>query len=129
LQLAARWGVWKRFRPIVGLQMLSTAVAILLSAWLAGRHGAISAALGGLIGIVPGIVFVILASRSKSKSAGEALVAALRAEAAKVALMIVFLWFAMRAYEHAVAASLIGSFVATVIIFSMAVLVRDPRSD
>jgi len=121
--------VWKRFRPIVGLQMLSTAVAILLSAWLAGRHGAVSAALGGLIGIVPGIVFVILASRSKSKSAGEALVAALRAEAAKVALMILFLWFAMRAYENAVAVSLIGSFVATVIIFSMAVLVRDPRSD
>lgn len=122
--------MWKRFRPIFGLQMLSTAVAILLSAWLAGRHGAISAALGGLIGIVPGLVFVFLGSRSKSKSAGEALVAALRAEAVKVALMIVFLWLAMRAYENAVAVSLIGSFLATVIVFSMAGLVRgDPRSD
>ncbi len=43
--------------------------------------------------------------------------------------MIVFLWLAMRAYENAVAVSLIGSFLATVIVFSMAVLVRDPRGD
>jgi ATP synthase protein I len=124
LQLSG-WGVWQKFRPIVGLQILSTAVATLLSAWLTGRHGAISAALGGLIGIVPGVVFVVLGSRSKSKSAGEALYGALRAEAVKVALMIVFLWVSLQAYEGVVAASLIGSFLATVVIFSMAVLVRD----
>ena len=117
--------MWRKFRPIVGLQMLSTAVATLLSAWLAGRHGAISAALGGLIGIVPGLVFVVLGSRSRSRSAGEALYGALRAEAVKVVLMIIFLWFALRAYENVVAASLVGSFLATVVIFTMAVLVRD----
>jgi ATP synthase protein I len=117
--------VWRRYRPIVALQALSTVAAILISAWLAGRHGAISAALGGLIGIGPGLVFVVLGSRSKSRSAGEALYGALRAEAVKVALMFLFLWFALRAYENVVVASLVGSFIATVVIFSMAVLVRD----
>ena len=121
--------MWRQFRPILGLQVLSTAAATLLSAWLAGKHGAISAALGGLIGIMAGLVFAVLASRGsksgKSESAGRALYAALRAEAVKVALMFIPLWLVLATYKDVVAASLIGSFIATVAIFAMAVLVRD----
>jgi ATP synthase protein I len=87
--------VWRIFRPIIGLQVLCTAAATLLSAWLAGGHGAISAALGGSIGIIAGLTFAALAARSRSKSAGEALYAALRAEAVKVLLMVVLLWIAL----------------------------------
>jgi ATP synthase protein I len=122
---AAGWDVWHQFRPILGLQVLSTAAATLLSAWLAGKHGAISAALGGLIGIMAGLVFAVLASRGKSESAGRALYAALRAEAVKVALMFFPLWLVLATYKDVVAVSLIGSFIATVAIFAMAVLVRD----
>jgi ATP synthase protein I len=117
--------VWRVFRPIIGLQVLCTAAATLLSAWLAGSHGAISAALGGSIGIVAALVFVGLAARSKSKSAGEALYTALRAEAVKLVLMVLLLWIALATYRDVVAIGLIGSFIATVLIFTMAVWVRE----
>jgi ATP synthase protein I len=100
-------------------------LASLLSAWLAGLHGAVSAGLGGTIGIIAGLAFVSLAARSRSKSAGEALHAALRAEAVKVVLMILLLWMVLAAYRDVVAVGLIGSFIATVLIFAMAVAVRD----
>jgi len=118
-------GVWQVFRPIIGLQVLCTAAAILLSARLAGIHGAISAALGGSIGIIAGLAFAVLAARGKSKSAGEALYTALRAEAVKLVLMILLLWFALATYRDVVAIGLIGTFIATVLIFTMAILVRE----
>ena len=117
--------MWRIFRPIIGLQVLCTAAAISLSAWLAGLHGAISAALGGSIGIIAGLVFAVLAARSKSRSAGEALYTALRAEAVKVLLMVVLLWIALATYRDVVAIGLIGTFIATVLIFTMAILVRE----
>jgi ATP synthase protein I len=118
-------GVWPVFRPIIGLQVLCTAAASLLSAWLAGMHGAISAVLGGSIGIVAGAAFAALAARGKSKSAGEALYAVLRAEAVKLAFMILLLWIALATYKDVVAIGLIGTFIATVLIFTMAILVRE----
>jgi ATP synthase protein I len=118
-------GVWRVFRPIIGLQVLCTAAAILLSAWLAGIHGAISAALGGSIGIIAGLAFAVLAARGKSKSAGEALHTALRAEAVKLVLMVLLLWLALATYRDVVAIGLIGTFIATVLIFTMAILVRE----
>jgi ATP synthase protein I len=118
-------GVWQVFRPIIGLQVLCTAAATLLSAWLAGSHGAISAALGGSIGIIAGLAFAVLAARGRSKFAGEALYTALRAEAVKLVLMVLLLWFVLATYRDVVAIGLIGTFIATVLIFTMAILVRE----
>ena len=117
--------MWQIFGPVIGLQVLCTAAVTLLSAWLDGLHGAISAALGGSIGIVAGLAFAVLAARGRSKSAGEALHTALRAEAVKVALMLLLLWIALATYRDVVAIGLIGSFIATVLIFTMAVWVRE----
>ena len=117
--------MWHVFRPIIGLQFLCTAAVALLSAWLAGLHGAISAALGGSIGITGGLVFAVLAARGKSKFAGEALYTALRAEAVKLALMVLLLWIVLATYRDVVAIGLIGTFIATILIFTMAILVRE----
>ena len=116
--------MWQVFRPVIGLQVVCTAAASLLLAWLAGVHGAISAALGGSIGIIAGLAFVALAARSKPQSAGEALYAALRAEAVKVVLMIVLLWLVLATYKNVVAIGLIGAFIASVLIFTIAAWVR-----
>ena len=116
--------MWQVFRPVFGLQILCTAAACLLSAWLAGLHGAISAALGGSIGIIAGLAFVALAARSKPKSAGEALYAALRAEAVKVALMVILLCAVLATYKNVVAIGLIGTFIASVLVFTVAAWVR-----
>jgi len=117
--------VWQIFRPIIGLQVLCTVAASLLSAWIAGIHGAVSAALGGSIGIVAALAFAALAARSRPKSAGEALYTALRAELVKVALMIFLLWAVLAAYRDVVAVGLIGTFIATVLVFTLAVFVRE----
>ena len=50
---------------------------------------------------------------------------ALRAEAVKVVLMILLLWIVLAAYRDVVAIGLMGSFIATVLIFAMAVAVQD----
>ena len=77
-----------------------------------------------LVGVL-GCTFVALAARSKPKSAGEALHAALRAEAVKVVLMFVLLWAVLATYKNVVAIGLIGTFIAAVLIFTMAVWVRE----
>lgn len=117
--------MWHVFRPIIGLQVLCTAAASLLAVLAAGIHGAVSAALGGSIGIVAGLAFAALAARSRPKSAGEALYTALRAEFVKVVLMILLLSVVLATYRDVVAIGLIGTFIATVLIFTMAVLVRE----
>jgi len=114
-----------RIRRIVGFQVLSTAAVASIAAWLAGVHGVISAALGGLIGIVAGLVFAVLASKNKARSAGEVLSAALRAEAAKLVLGIALLWLVLVTYHDVVVAGLIGSFVVSILIFGMALFIRE----
>lgn len=107
------------------MQLLATIIIASLAAWFAGMHGAISAALGGLISIVAGLVFVLLTARSKVRSAGEVLLVAFKAEAAKLFLAILLLWLVLTVYQEVVIVGLIGSFVASILIFSMALFAGD----
>ena len=120
--------MWRKFRPVIGSQVLATIIIASIAAWFAGVHGAISAALGGLIGIIAGLVFVLLAARSaesKGRSAGEVLFAALKAEAAKLFLAMLLLWLVLALYQEVVVVGLIGSFVVSILIFSMALFAGD----
>ena len=120
--------MWRKFRPVIGSQVLATIIAASTAAWLAGVHGAISAALGGLISIASGLVFVLLAAKSadsKGRSAGEVIFAALKAEAAKLLLAIVLLWLVLATYQDVVIVGLIGSFVVSILIFSLALFAGD----
>ena len=49
----------------------------------------------------------------------------LRAEAAKIGLMVLLLWTVLTMYEEVVVTGLIGSFLVTVVIFAMAIFVRE----
>lgn len=117
--------MWRKFRPVIGLQVLATIIAASIAAWNAGPHGAISAALGGLISIIAGLVFVLLTARSKVRSAGEVLLVAFKAEAAKLFLAILLLWLVLASYQEVVVVGLIGSFVVSILIFSMALFAGD----
>jgi len=120
--------VWRKFRPVIGSQVLATIIAASIAAWFAGVHGAISAALGGLISIIAGLVFVLLAARSaesRGSSAGEVLFTALKAEAAKLFLAMLLLWFVLSTYQEVVVVGLLGSFVVSILIFSMALFAGD----
>lgn len=120
--------MWRKFRPVIGLQVVATIIAASIAAWIEGVHGAISAASGGLISIIAGLVFVLLAAtsvESKVKSAGEVLFAALKAEAAKLFLAIMLLWLVLATYQEVVLVGLLGSFVVSILIFSLALFAGD----
>ena len=120
--------MWRKFRPVIGAQVLATIIIASLATWFAGPHGAISATLGGLISITSGLVFVFLAANSageKGRSAGEVLFAALKAEAAKLFLAGLLLWLVLALYQEVVVVGLLGSFVVSILIFSFALFAGD----
>lgn len=92
--------------------------------WM-GPHGAASALLGGLVNMTAGAVFGWVATRSSKRSPGEVLLALLRAEAGKVGLIVIQLWLVLAYYKQVVMAAFFGTFFLTVILFSMAIFVRN----
>ena len=115
----------KPIRTVLRWQLLATVVAMLMAGFWVGVHGAASALLGGLINVAAGVVFGLLATRGRKRTAGEALLGLIRAEAAKVALIVAQLWLVLSNYEALVPGPFFGTFVLTVIFFSMAIFVRD----
>ncbi len=90
-----------------------------------GLHGALSAFLGGFINLSAGAVFGWVATRSGKSTAAEAMLELFRAEAAKVALIVAQLWVVLANYKQLVPVPFFGTFVLTVIFFSMAFFIRD----
>jgi ATP synthase protein I len=106
-------------------QLAATAALVLLSALIAGEHGAASALAGGLISIMAGLASAAVASMGNTKSAGGVVMGALRAEAVKLGLAVLLLWLVLVNYSQAVVGALIASFVVSLLIFAMAFFVRD----
>lgn len=115
----------KPVRTVLRWQLVATAALTLAGGILAGGDGALSAALGGAVSVCAGWVSAVVASRGKAQSAGEVLFAALRAEVVKIGLAVLLLWMVLMSYEQAAVAVLIGSFIATMLIFAMAFFVRE----
>ena len=62
---------------------------------------------------------------SRVQSAGDTLIAALRAEGVKVGVVVVLLWLVLATYGNVVVLAFIGSFIVSVFVFSMAFFVRE----
>ena len=115
----------KPIRTVLGWQLVATGGLTLLAGALAGAHGALSAALGGLVSVCSGLGFAAAASLGKAESAGGVLLAAFRAEAIKLGLIVLLIWLVLTTYKSVVVAAFIGSFAVTVLIFAMAFFVRE----
>jgi ATP synthase protein I len=116
-------------RRVLAWQCIAAVVFALAAGLFSGIHGAISAALGGLISVVAGLAFALVMSHSKTGSAGGALLAALRAEAVKIGLVVLLLYLVFATYEDVVAVEFIGSFIITVLIFSAAIMVPEQKTE
>lgn len=112
-------------RTVLRWQLIATAALTLLAGVLAGAHGAVSAALGGAVSVGAGWASARVASGRKSDSAGGVLVTALTAEGVKLGVIVVLLWLVLAFYPGVVVVAFLGSFMATVLIFSMAFFVRE----
>ena len=115
----------KPVRTVLRWQLYATVASMLIAAFWSGSHAALSALLGGLINVTAGAVFGLVATHSRKRTVGEALIALMRAEAGKVALIVVQLWIVLVYYEALVRAPFFGTFFLTVILFSMAIFVRE----
>ncbi len=115
----------KPIRTVLRWQMLATAVLALVGGVLAGVHGALSAALGGAVSVGAGWIAATVAAKGKTESAGGVLVNAFKAEGIKIGLIAILLWLVLATYAEVVVLAFLGSFMATILIFSMAFFVRE----
>jgi ATP synthase protein I len=106
-------------------QVVVTVILAVISGLLAGIHGAASAALGGAVSVVAGLAFAMVMQSSDVRSADGTIVAALRAEATKVGIAVILLWLVLALYKDVVLIVFIGSFIFSILVFSMAFFVRD----
>jgi ATP synthase protein I len=115
----------KPLRIILRWQLFVTGVCTLGAAVLTGTHGALSALLGGLVSWVAGLVFALMASGRRVRTAGETLRILLRAEASKIMLMIFLLWLVLTAYRDVVPVAFFATFIVSVLVSQAALLVRE----
>ncbi len=115
----------KAIRTVLRWQLLATAVLAALAAYVSGPHGALSAAVGGLVSFIAGLAFAGVASLGKSDSAGTAVIGALRAEAVKIVLIVLLLWLVMTVYKSVVVIAFFGTFIVATVLFSAAAFVRE----
>jgi ATP synthase protein I len=118
-------------RTVLKWQLIATAaVAVLAGVW-SGGHGAISATLGGLVNLAAGVVYALLlgvglrAAPTPVPGAAVALGAMIRAEGGKLLVIIGGLWSILSTYKDIVPEAFFAAFAITVIMFSMAIFVRD----
>jgi ATP synthase protein I len=117
-----------RSRPIrttLRWQLIVTAALMLAAALLWGMHGAVSAALGGLVNVTAGWAYGWLATRRSMQSAGEALLTMFRAEGVKILLIIAQLWLVLANYGEMVVAGFLVAFVVTALVSTTAIVVKD----
>jgi ATP synthase protein I len=116
----------KPIRTVLLWQLIATVVVTVIAGILDGGHGAMSAALGGMVSLAAGLGFAaVIQGLGRSRSAGGALVTALQAEAVKLGLAVVLLGVVLASYKDVVPSICVGSFILTILIFSMAFFVRD----
>jgi ATP synthase protein I len=115
----------KPIRTVIAWQAAATLAMTLAGAAFIGIHGAVSAAAGGLVSIIAGLAAAWIAARGSGNSAGGILAGALRAETVKVGLVVLLLWLVLANYAEAIVVVVIGSFVVTMLIYSMAFFVRE----
>jgi ATP synthase protein I len=115
----------KPIRRVLKWQAGATvAMAVIAGLWL-GRHGALSATLGGVVNITALVVSAVVMGISNPASAGGTVAALFRAEASKILVIILQLCLVMLTYRDVVPAVFFGSFVITVLLFPVALLERN----
>ena len=109
---------------IAAWQLFATVAIAAIAGVGAGLHGALSALLGGLVNVTAGIVYAVVVSLSGSRAPGDTVRTMIRAEAAKIMLIVLQLWLVLTTYRDVVTAALIAAFVVTVLVWTAAIVIR-----
>lgn len=115
----------KQIRVVLKYQAITTLSIALVISGIGGVHWGVSALLGGLISLLGGVTYGVTLTRAGKGSAEDALIAVVRAESAKILVIVLLLWLVFASYEQVFGAGFIGTFIVSTLIFSLAVFIRD----
>jgi ATP synthase protein I len=115
----------KPIRHVLKWQAAATAAIAVIGGMWAGVHGALSAVLGGVVNMSACVVFAVVVAVSRPATPGGTVMTLFRAEAAKILVIVVQLWLVLTGYRDVVLAAFFAAFVVTVLLFRMALIVRD----
>jgi ATP synthase protein I len=123
-EVPARIG--RAFRRTMAWQVAVSTLLAVIAGLVVGRHGVLSAMLGGGIGTFGVLAFALVSGRPSGDS-HNAVRVALRAEAAKVLVIVVLLWLAFVAYRDMVVLAFLGAFVVSVLLSGLAFAVSGDQ--
>ena len=110
---------------VASWQALASALVAAFGGWWAGWNGVVSGLLGGVVNISAGVVFAILVGVRRPTTAAMTLSTIIRAEAAKITVIVLQLWLVLGNYREIVPAAFFSAFVATVLVSQLAIVIRD----
>ena len=116
----------RAFQLTMAWQVAASVAVAVVAGVTAGRQGFLSALLGGGIGVIGVLVFALVSRRGLGSS-GSAVRVALRAEGAKVLVIVVLLWLAFVAYRDMVVLAFLGAFVVSVLLSGLAFAVSGDQ--
>lgn len=105
----------RAFKSSARWQIISTLVLVFAALILVGTHAAVSVFMGGAAAIVGGYTGVVT-TRNRGTNPGGILIALLKAEAIKVAMIALLLLLAFKLYKGLVPLALISGLAAAVLI-------------
>jgi ATP synthase protein I len=124
-QTGMKW-VKRAFRVTMAWQFAASLAIAMVALPISGLHGMWSGLLGGAIGMAGLLTFALLTAR-RSASAGGAVRMALRAEAAKVAVIVLLLWLVFATYREMVVLAFIAAFILSILLSAMAFAIPDEQ--
>ncbi len=74
------------------------------------------------------LAYAVVLGIGDTTSAGASVATMLRAEAVKIVVIMIGLWLALTRWHGVVPGALLAAFVITVLLFSVALLTRNPRT-
>jgi ATP synthase protein I len=97
---------------------------VLIAGALGGTAAAVSAFLGGGIGVLGSVVFLMLTAVQQPSAEGVVRVL-IRAEAVKIAVIVLLLWLCFATYRELVVVAFFGAFVVSVLVSGIVNAVPD----
>jgi ATP synthase protein I len=120
-----RWQISKQIGAVLRYQAIATLLIALVIGLIGGAHWGASALLGGVVSLLGGLTYGAMLSRVGKGSAEGALVGMMRAESAKILVIVLLLWLVFSTYEQVFGIGFIGTFIVTTLIFSLAIFIRQ----
>lgn len=112
-------------RAALAWQLTATAIIASIAGFVGGLHAGASVALGGGSIVAANAAYALVIGLSAPRGAGATLRIMLRAEAVKIALIVLELSLVFSLYRDLVPLAFVGAFVVAVLLGPVALLYKD----